>query len=169
MDFERWFSERTSRFERVLIKSTVLLLFLLLVSQALLTNSNVRGMLSLVERLEGAPYEQGALDEEREAVARPPAPDGPLYLELSVANDADASKLSVHVNGEAVMAFGSNNRLEVPVEAGDLVEVDGYLSEHNIEIVVSAISEGVLSPYQGQTVTFFGRPETISWVVVEGN
>lgn len=169
MDFERWFTERTSRFERVLIVSTGLLLFVLLLSQALLINPNIRSMLSLVERLEGVPYERTEQEEEQETVAPSAVSEDPVLLELSIVNDVDASQLNVHVNGEAVMAFGNNNSVELSVREGDLVEVDGDPTLQNIEIVVSAISAGVASPTQGHTVTFFGQPETISWVVLEGN
>ncbi|EEG78248.1 hypothetical protein [Dethiobacter alkaliphilus] len=168
MDFERWFNERTSRFERLLIKSAAVLLFVLLVSQALLINPQVRSRLSLVERLEGVPYEQ-EVEQEQETSARPPVQAETFYLELSVINEIDASLLSVYVNGEKAATFGNDGTAKVEVHDGDLVEVDGDHSIYDIEVVVSAISDGVVSPEEGQVVTYFGRPETISWVVVQGN
>ncbi|MBT9168391.1 MAG: hypothetical protein DDT19_01736 [Syntrophomonadaceae bacterium] len=56
MDFEQWFKERTSRFERFLLVTVGAMLVVLLVSQALLTQPVFRQIFSLVERLEGNAY-----------------------------------------------------------------------------------------------------------------
>ncbi len=53
---QRWFRRRVPGFERILFICTVVMLALLLVSQLLMLNANVRCFLSRVESLEGIPY-----------------------------------------------------------------------------------------------------------------
>ncbi|MCR3923271.1 MAG: DUF5359 family protein, partial [Firmicutes bacterium] len=104
MDFERWFRERTSRFERIIIKFVVVLLLLLLVTQALLTKPNFRAMLSLVDRFEGTPVTKQEPDQP--AISRPVVDDQERYLKLSIMNEVDGQGIKIFVNGEAVAAFG---------------------------------------------------------------
>jgi hypothetical protein len=157
MDFERWFKEGTSRFERVLIHTAALLLIMVIVSQTLLTQPAVRRMFSLVDRLEGEPYTpaMGMEDE--------------LYVELSIINSVEGDGVSVRVNGQAVAAFGNSKTVMVSVNEGDHVEIDGDVPAQVVEIKVSAVSEKLVSPQEGKVITFFGRPETVSWIIVERN
>jgi hypothetical protein len=163
MDFERWFKERTSRFERFLLYTAVSSLALLLLSQTLLTQPRIRQFLSLVERLEGTPYEPN-----RQTGALYPVNNDPHSLELRV-RSGDARELEVRVNGEVVTTFGDSDSVILVVRDGDFVEIDGELPREEVEIEVTEISEGVLYPARGQTVTFFGRPESVSWIVVGGH
>ena len=157
MDFERWFKEGTSRFERVLIHAAALLLVMVIVSQTMLTQPVVRRMFSLVDRLEGEPYTPALrMDDE-------------LYLELSIINNADGAGVTVRVNGQATAAFGSSKTVMVSVNEGDHVEIDGDVPAQVVEIKVSGVSEQLVSPQEGKVITFFGRPETVSWIVVERN
>ncbi|MDW7651673.1 MAG: hypothetical protein SCK29_08395 [Bacillota bacterium] len=167
MDFERWFKEGTSRFERFLIFSATVFLVLLIVSQALLTQPGVRKMLSLVDSLEGEPYQP--VEVEQPTAARPQISGEVQYLELSVGDDTDASGILVSVNGKAVAAFGSQKTVKVPVQNGDHVGIDGDMPQDVVEITVTAVSEQMLSPQQGQTIIYSGTPETVSWVDVEIN
>jgi hypothetical protein len=166
MDFERWFKERTSLIERILLTSAAVLLGVLLLSQALLTQPAIRRMFSLVDRLEGNPYEPV---EPQMPVSVPlQASQEPHYLELRVAS-GDASALEIRVNGETITTFGSNNTVIVEVHDGDEVEVGGEATAQEVEIQVTKVSEGIVTPAQGKTVTFYGPPETVSYVVVGSN
>jgi len=51
------------------------------------------------------------------------------------------------------------------VQDGDDLEVYGTDVSQIVEIKVTEVSAGLISPARGKTVTYFGRPETISWVV----
>jgi hypothetical protein len=70
------------------------------------------------------------------------------------------------VNGEAVTAFGSSKSVLVPVRDGDQVEVDGEVPAEDVVIAVTSVSEGIISPREGKKITFFGQPETVSFVKV---
>lgn len=163
MSFERWFKERTSRFERILLTSALGLLALLLLTQALLTQPGFRQMLSLVDRLEGEPYEPPSLQQPASAPA--PANTEPFYLTLDVIS-GDGDGLQVRVNGETAAVFGQSGSVVVEVRDGDDVEVYGDDAAQMAEIRVTEVSEGMIAPARGKTVTYFGRPETVSWVVV---
>ena len=164
MDFERWFQDRTSRFERFILKCVGVLLFLLLLTQALLTKPDFRSLLSLVDRFEGKPVTE--TEREQPAISRPAAAEQECYLKLSILNEADGSGIEVLVNGVAVTAFGSSKSVLVPVRDGDQVEVDGEVPAEDVVIAVTSVSEGIISPREGKKITFFGQPETVSFVKV---
>ena len=163
MDFERWFKERTSRFERFLLISVGVMLAVLLVSQALLTQPAFRQIFSLVERLEGKAYAP-VVPEQPSAI--PLQVNGkPHQLTLQVVA-GDGSGLQVRVNGETAAVFTQSGSVVIEVQDGDDLEVYGTDSRQIVEIKVTEVSRGIISPVRGKTVTYFGRPETISWVVV---
>ncbi|NLZ93857.1 MAG: hypothetical protein GX922_07585 [Firmicutes bacterium] len=168
MKFERWFRERTSRFERLLIKGVGLMLFILFVAQALLTQPNFRLLLSLVDKHEGT-----AISEEESgqpAISRPVIDDQERFVRLSIINDVDGEGIDVLVNGEVVATFGSSESVLIPVHDGDQVEVDGEIPAEDVIIAVTSVSEGILSPVEGKQITYFGQPETVSFITIgEGN
>lgn len=166
MDFEQWFKERTSGFERLLIRGAIFLLVLLFLTQALLTVPVVRRTLNLVDRLEGEPYTP--VDAEAPAISRPAGDAAMHYMELTLLGKAEGV-VEVYVNGTPVKSFAENTSVVITVRDGDLVEIDGDVPEEDLGIVVSAISEGILLPQHGTEVYFFGRPETVSWVVISGD
>ncbi|MBT9139752.1 MAG: hypothetical protein DDT30_00324 [Dehalococcoidia bacterium] len=164
MDFEQWFKERTSRFERFLLVTVGAMLVVLLVSQALLTQPVFRQIFSLVERLEGNAYTPAA-------PSKPPAISTQLdrklrQLTLQVVS-GDASGLQIRVNGKTAAVFSQSGSVMVEVQNGDDLEVYGTEVSQIAEIKVTEVSEGLISPARGKTVTYFGRPETTSWVVAE--
>lgn len=164
MDFEQWFRARTSRFERFLICGAAVLLVLLFVSQAALTQPAFRKMLSLTDQLEGKPVVEDK--EDAPASVRPPAVnDNMYYLDLKIISNDKNVSLNVLVNRETVASFSHSDTVRIPVRDGDLVEVEGA-EEENVEIVVEDVSRQIVLPAVGKKVTYFGRPETISWVVV---
>lgn len=164
MDFGRWFQERTSRFERFILKCVGVMLFLVLLTQALLTQPDFRSMLSLVDRYEGTPVTKQEPDQA--VISRPDIDDAERYLRLSIINGAAGTGIEVLVNGETVTAFGDNSSVLIPVHDGDQVEVDGKLPAEDVVIAVTSVSEGIISPLEGKQITFFGQPETISFVSV---
>ncbi|MBS4030742.1 MAG: hypothetical protein KGZ63_04890 [Clostridiales bacterium] len=165
MDFEQWFKERTSGFERLLIRGAIFLLVLLFLSQALLTVPGVRRTLNLVDRLEGEPYTP--VDIGAPAISRS-AGDVMHYLELTLLGEVKGN-VEVFVNGTAVKSFSENTSVVITVSEGDLVEIDGDIPEEELGVVVSAVSDGIQLPQHGRQVHFFGRPETIGWVVIKGD
>lgn len=175
MDFEKWFMERTSRFERWLVYAAAGCLTLVIISQIMLTRPGFRRSMSFTGRLEGVPY----------AAEEPQLPAAALYeagilprrdtalsgksgqsLELTITGGTNQADLHVRVNGETVAAFGRQRTVEVWVRDGDLVEIDGNGVNEIIELEVSAVSEGIADPAPGHKVVYFGRPETVSWVVL---
>lgn len=161
MDFEQWFKERTSGFERLLIRGAITLLIMLLISQALLTMPEMRQALNLVDRLEGEPYVP--VD-----TAISLSGDSVHYLELTLRGEA-AGVLEVLINGVSVDSFSKNKSVVIMVSDGDLVEIDGDIPDEALAVVVSAISADVMLPKYGREVHFFGRPETVGRVVISGN
>lgn len=165
MDFERWFKDKTSRFERVLMYSAVICLALLFVSQIALTQPSLRRALSLTDRLEGEPYQ--AVEPEQPAVTVPETIKGVQYVELTIVSSGEIGDLKVLVNGEPVAVFGSEKSVLIEVRDGDELEIDGEQLQDVVEVEVSSVSAGVASPQQGKKVIYFGRPETVSRVVLE--
>ncbi|MBS3886811.1 MAG: hypothetical protein KGZ41_05290 [Dethiobacter sp.] len=163
MNFEQWFKERTSRFERVLLVTVGAMLVVLLVSQALLTQPVFRQIFSLVERLEGKAYTPAAPS--RLPAIHSQLNGKPHQLTLQVVA-GDASGLQVRVNGKTAAVFSQSGSVMLEVQDGDDLEVYGTDISQIVEIKVTEVSAGVISPARGKTVTYFGRPETISWVVV---
>ncbi|MBT9168390.1 MAG: hypothetical protein DDT19_01735 [Syntrophomonadaceae bacterium] len=105
------------------------------------------------------------------APSKPPAIptqlDGKLHqLTLQVVS-GDASGLQVRVNGKTAAVFSQSGSVIVEVQDGDDLEVYGTEVSQIAEIKVTEVSEGLISPTRGKTVTYFGRPEIISWVVAE--
>ncbi|HZK25383.1 MAG TPA: hypothetical protein VFC74_08345 [Oscillospiraceae bacterium] len=164
MDFGRWFQERTSRFERFMLKCVGVMLFLLLLTQALLTRPDFRSILSLVDRFEGTPVTQQEPDQP--AISRPVVDNEQRYLRLSIINDADGTGIKVLVNGETVTAFADGSSVLVAVHDGDQVEVDSKVPTEDVVIAVTSVSEGIIAPIEGKQITFFGQPETVSFVSV---
>ena len=162
MNFERWFRERTSRFERLLIKSVGVMLFILFVTQALLIQPDFRHLLSLVDKQEGTAVNEPG----QPAISRPIRDEKERFLRLSIINEVDGEGINVLVNGEAVATFGSSDSVLVPVHDGDLVEVDGEVPAEDVVIVVTSVSEGIISPAEGKQITYFGQPETVSFITV---
>lgn len=159
MNFEQWFKERTSRFERLLLVSVGAMLVVLLVSQALLTQPVFRQIFSLVERLEGNAYTPAA-------PSKLPAVPAQLSHQLILkVISGDASGLQVRVNGKTAAVFSQSGSVMLEVQDGDDLEVYGTDVSQIVEIKVTEVSAGLISPARGKTVTYFGRPETISWVV----
>jgi hypothetical protein len=165
MDFEQWFKKRTSDFERLLIRGAIFLLVILFLSQALLTVPGIRRTLNMVDRLEGEPYTPA--DTGAPAISRS-AGDVKHYLELTLLGEAKGI-VEVFVNGTAVKSFSENASVVITVREGDLVEIDGDIPDEDLGIVVSAVSESILLPQHGRQVHFFGRPETVGWVVIKGD
>ena len=166
MDFERRFKEGTKSFERWLLKGAALLLLLLILTQALLTQPEFRNILSLVDRLEGTPVAENeptaVSGDNAEAVVR----EG--YVELSIIDAKDLTEIQVQVNGDTVATLGkAATTVRIPVREGDAVEIDGQVPEQNIQVAVTAVSEGILYPQAGKEVTFYGVPEIISYITMQ--
>jgi hypothetical protein len=161
VEFEQWFRERSRWFEKMLLRAVALFLVLLVVGQLLQTIPEARRVLSLVDRLEGLPYQPP----EEPALGRVPAASDGHYLVLKVNNKPENSLLQVLVNGQAVADFNETRTVTVTVRDGDTVEVDGDLPEQEIEVVVSAVSRDIVSPIIGKKTHFFGLPETVGWVL----
>ncbi|MBS3899027.1 MAG: hypothetical protein KGZ54_09970 [Dethiobacter sp.] len=159
MNFEQWFKERTSRFERLLLVSVGAMLVVLLVSQALLTQPVFRQIFSLVERLEGNAYTPAA------PIKLPAVPAQLSHQLILKVISGDASGLQVRVNGKTAAVFSQSGSVMLEVQDGDDLEVYGTDVSQIVEIKVTEVSAGLISPARGKTVTYFGRPETISWVV----
>ncbi|NLM45632.1 MAG: hypothetical protein GX200_02355 [Firmicutes bacterium] len=166
MDFERWFRERTSGFEKMLVRGAVLLLLLLLFAQVLLARPSFRRILSLADRLEGEPVATGDEEASTSVVTRPPVTETG-YLELRVVSGAPAEDLKILVNGEAVATFAGKDTVRIDVHDGDAVELDGGMPEKEVVVEVTEVSVGIVSPAAGKRVTYFGRPETISFISME--
>lgn len=162
VEFEKWFRERTSGFERLLLGAALVLLVLLFAAQALLAVPGARRLLSLADRLEGEP-----LAPARETFKEIEAGEPEAFLELALDGEVVPGSVRVLVNGRPVSSFGVDGRVTIAVRAGDLVEVDGDVPEREIRVIVSAASARVHSPAPGKNVYFFGRPETVGWVVME--
>jgi hypothetical protein len=166
VDFERWFRERTGGFEKLLLRGAVLLLLLLLFSQVLLAQPSVRRILSLAERLEGEPVAEDRENASTPVVTRPPVTETG-YLELRVIKGAPAEDLKILVNGETVATFANSTTVRIDVHDGDAVELDGGMPEEEVVVEVTEVSAGIVSPAAGKRVTYFGRPETISFISME--
>lgn len=167
MEFEDWFRDKSRRLETLLIRGVLLLLFVLLVTQALQTAAGFRRLISLVDQLEGQPY--GPPDGETAFTFARQAPGEEHHVVLELLADSSGIMVWVMVNGEKKAVLLPGQPLTLPVQAGDLLEVDGQMPETEMEVVVRAVSDGIVSPSAGSSVRFFGLPETLGWVTTSQN
>ncbi len=165
MEFEQWFREKSRKFEKLLFRTVVFFLFLLLAGQALQTAPAVRRTLNLVDRLEGIPYLSPETD--APALADSGRTQDGQYLVLKVIDMPENGMLQVLVNGHAVADFHHTSTVTVAVQDGDMIEVDGDASSGEIQVVVSAASRGVISPVGGKSIFYYGVPETVGWVIID--
>ena len=163
MSFEQWFRKSSYSFEKLLFSAVIVFLLLLFAGQLLLqTVPQARQLLSMVDRLEGQPYLPR--NDELPALSSQAA-DGAHYIVLKVAGKRKSNDvLEVLVNGQVKTSLNDTGTATISVQAGDHVEIDGVLPDSEIEVVVSAVSEGVIAPRAGKIIYFFGRPETVGWI-----
>lgn len=161
MDFEQWFRERTRGFEVFLIRAVLLFLVLLLAAQLVQTIPGVRNFISLVDRREGRPYVPPAT----ETAAPAPVSGEEHYLVLKIDSGQVDTLVEVLVNGRSVTDFSREKTVTVFVREGDVVDIDGDLPAREVEVVVSAVSGGVIRPESGRRIVFNGIMETVGQVV----
>jgi len=166
LEFEKWFRDRTRRFEVFLVRAALFCLFLLLTAQLVLTIPAARNFVSLVDRWEGRPYSPPA---ETSGPGPAAQEEGEQYLVLKIDSITADTLVEVLVNGHSVIDFSRERTVRVPVREGDLVEIDGDMPDRAIEVAVSAVSEGLAFPESGRIVTFNGILETVGQVVARHN
>lgn len=167
MEFEDWFRDKSRHLEVFLIRCVLFLLFVLLVTQALQTASGFRRLVSLVDRLEGQPLE--APEEEAAFTLAGTNTRDEHYIVLELVPGSADVPVWVLVNGEKKAVLLPGQPLTLPVREGDMIEVDGQMPEAEMEVVVRAVSDRVVSPAVGSSVRFFGLSETVGWITTSQN
>jgi hypothetical protein len=166
VEFEDWFRDKSHWLETTLIRGALLLLFILLISQALQTAAGFREVVNLVDRLEGQPYEA---PEQTSLTMSETVLLDEHHLVLEILGNAEDIPVWVLVNGQRVESFDATGQVKIFVREGDVVEVDGELPASELEIVVSSTSDGIVSPVSGRSVRFYGLAETVGWVATLQN
>ncbi len=142
-----------SRLERILVRLVVISLVLLVTVQALLTEDDTRVFLSYTDRLEGVRW---APDES-------PQDDPVPSLEIEVSNGPSAPWAKVLVDGKEVASF-RKKIIRVPVQDGQLVEIDGTRWRRLTKFRVRWVHPNMVEPRVGTEVITQGTIQTVGRV-----
>lgn len=167
MSFERWFARVTEKFEHFLFRAALSLLVLLIVTQVVMSNENVRYFLSMVDQREGVPLEDY---EENQPVISPSntiGSDEEYFVLLAAQAEASSLEdLKVIINNEKVYSF-LDNQARINVHLGDVIEIDGSSYGFPVKVMVSDVSEALAPTLSQAFVITYGTIELLGWVIVE--
>ncbi len=161
---QSWFKRWSRQLERYLFAAALIMVFLLITGQLLLTNPTARYYLNRTEFLEGAPYHWSeeayipgvVLPEETSAM------EGVYWIELGLR--AGEGPLEVLRNGTAVGILESAN-VVIYVNPGDILEIRGEITQDQPAVVEVVSTRGLTNPRVGIQVTTYGDYDLIGWAV----
>ncbi|UNC92485.1 hypothetical protein [Candidatus Contubernalis alkaliaceticus] len=168
MSFERWFARVTEKFEFYLFRAALSLLVLLIVTQVVMSNENVRSFLSLVDQREGIPLEDYEEDQPVVSPSNTIGSDVEYFMLLAAEAESEASleDLKVIINNEKEYSF-QDNQVEIKVYSGDVIEIDGSSYSFPVRVMVSDASEDLTSTLSQAFVITYGTIELLGWVITE--
>ncbi|HHV62199.1 MAG TPA: hypothetical protein GXX51_06130 [Firmicutes bacterium] len=147
--------------ERWFLRASILALFLLILSQAVLTSDGTRFFLCRVERFEGSPIKleriarnqgQRLARDQGQDVSQPAAlHEATGWITLRCIDQKTPEAVKVLVNGRAVTDFDYGDAV-IMVHHGDLVEIDGSSNPQPLYFEVAETSPNVAKPARGTEV-----------------
>lgn len=144
---------RPVNFERVLYIAFLSVFVLLLGTQAILINPNIRSAVTISDDMKGTPlgaeeflYSEGT-------------------MELKLLDGSSIPELKVLVNGEERACF-SENIVTISLIDGDVVEIDGSGVGGPAEVAVSSVSSNMDSSYVGLKLQVEGNIKKVAKVKV---
>jgi hypothetical protein len=169
-DFGKWFSSFTEKMEQFLFYLALFFIFLLLASQALMTNDTIRYYLSRIEQLEGVPLfaavEDGEDEHETEGAAPVTSMKKGYSLGLKIVKMVEGAELYVMLNGKSNTALSEENTV-IKVEPGDLIEISGNVpGAIPVEVIVTEV-QGLANPQPGEKIYTFGERDLVGWAIPE--
>lgn len=134
-DFIKWWEKINKNIFKVLVP----FFLILLISQFLLMNNDIKTIMSRTDKLEGISIEESQLFIKKGEI------------EISIENDSYFKPLVFYINGEkAAVASGSSVRL--PVKDNDIIEVSGAGSGDMSVLKITSISDNVIVPELGKLI-----------------
>jgi len=163
MKFERWFAGLTEKLEHFLFKLALCFLLLLIVSQIVMTNENIRTFLSAVDQIEGISYNQYG-QEEKPAFTYLDRDEEQYSLVLAAETKYPVTQLKVLINTEKAYSF-DNSKAEIKVSPGDMIEIDGKKYDYPIKVHVKEASSEIKPALSKAQVVTNGTVELLGWVI----
>ncbi|MEW5922085.1 MAG: DUF5359 family protein [Bacillota bacterium] len=168
MDYDKWLQRFTTRVERFVFRFTLIVVVLLFLVQAVLMNDHLRPYLSYTDQFEGRALQEdlqkviaGKVEQGKSQGLEEPA----VLLELIPPPGEKPPDLTLFVNGKPYAPLGEE-RLYLPVSAGDLLEVAGHVYGSKPAIVRIAETHGNLqAPTKGSEIFTFGEKELVAWII----
>jgi len=158
---QSWLKKWAPSVERFLCGAVILATVLVIVSQLMMTNAEIRFRLSRVDYLTGVPY-----DWLEETAARDAVPDsamkGVYWIEFKLRRGEEP--LELLRNGSAAGVLDSENII-VYVNPGDIIEVRGESTRGQPAIVEVVSTRGLIYPRVGVQAPVYGDYELIGWAV----
>ncbi len=166
MKFERWFTRVTDKFDFFLFRSVLGLLVLLIVTQVVMSNENVRYFLSVVDQREGASLDDYELDRPVVSPTDQTISDEEYYLLLEAEAEVGLTELKVIVDEDKVYNF-EDNQVEIRVRKGNMVEIDGSSYDFPIRVTVREASQDIIPAMSQAMVITYGTVELLGWVITD--
>lgn len=155
---QNWFRRWAHRFDRWLFGLTLVLLLLLVLSQLLLTNEQLRYYMNRVDFNEGVPYHW---PEEASTYLNSEAAAGSYWVELVLHGGESMELLR---NGEPAGLIVPAGTM-IHVDPGDMLVVRGT-AKGSAPLVVEVIATGgLLYPQAGTKIETYGDYDLIGWAI----
>lgn len=172
MDFDKWLQRFVTNLEKIIFRTALAFVVLLFVVQAMLLNENLRVLFSKTDQLEGKPLENardvfGGIITGEEQPALSLKQEKEINLELIMVPPPDVlPELFLLLNNEIVGSWQENEKLQVNVKPGDLLEVVGEVpGDIPATIKVTEIYGKLKAPERGHTIQTFGEREFLAWII----
>ncbi|MDD2621242.1 MAG: hypothetical protein PHC92_11315 [Syntrophomonadaceae bacterium] len=141
--------------ERLLIRSVILSLVLLVLVQGLMTQDPWRIYLSWGERMEGQNIEfpaSTAQDEPISAREEASVQSPQAMITLTLQEFSSLPKASIIVNGKTKGYF-KEKEIKLQLSGGDVLEIDSTFYDFPVDYQISKVSQNMAFPKQGRLYT----------------
>lgn len=166
MKFERWFARYTDKFDLFLFRVALGLLVLLIVTQVVMSNENVRYFLSVVDQREGTSMNGNDLDRPVLSPTDQIRSDEEFFLLLTAEAEVPLKDLKVIVDNERVYYF-QDNKANIMVHRGNMIEIDGRNYDYPIKVTVGEASQDIIPALSQAYVITNGTIELLGWVITD--
>lgn len=142
------------KIEKILMRIIVLGIVLLVLVQGVMTSDPIRLYLSWAERMEGQILEFPVASRQQQAPESQPIAIGSpqAVVTLSVSQFSSLPKAKILINDQERAVF-DNREMEIPLMAGDIIEVDCTQYDFPIEFTIKGTTENLAYPEQGKSYT----------------
>ena len=167
MDFDNFLGRFVTRMEKILFRLVLVMLAVLFVIQAVLTNEDYRQYFNQTEALEGEPI----IQEIQDAIGRTVAPGNTLpgqeiIVTIQLVSPPEiVPELFLLINNRVAGKLGELP-FEVTVMPGDRLEVFGNVPGNEpAKVKIIHIQGEVDIPKTGDSIATFGDREVLTWIV----